>query len=338
MKTTTASLLFAAAAALPLSAQERQTIEAAWSEGKVAIDYGAPEWRAEFDGAMAKQASWRLGKDAPTRIDLSCGLLTIDGCVPAGQYGLAMKKNAKGAWDLVVYPGEGFYDAEREGWRIRPTTVEQTDTIASELSIALNDDKELEVCFGPHRAVYPFTPIELFEPVETEFARIPAKLEVMAVPVDGAVKNLTVGKATIERDGVAVAWTLELTLDGDEPVLSFVNDRADALAGDKQRVDSMIERVSSMLDEATEETKGRFEAFLQQQQELKKKLAVEEQMLERFEAKKSVGGELEQLADAVKNLTFESERIEGGIILKFGAGDRVATFKVVPRDFVIRRR
>ena len=67
---------------LAVPAQERQTAEASWKEGKVKIDYDAPDWRAEFNEVMAKQATWRLGKNDPTRVTLTCGLKTDSGFHP----------------------------------------------------------------------------------------------------------------------------------------------------------------------------------------------------------------------------------------------------------------
>ena len=327
-------LTFTAAA----TTQEREKAEATWTEGKMTIEYGAPTWRDAFTERMASQAIWRLGQNDPTRVNMTCALMTGTGAIPAGDYGMALKKNGDGKWDLVVYKGGGFFNEKMQHWIIEVSGAKASDASAEKLILELSDNKQLAVRFGPHASNFSFKPIKMLAPITAEFARMPATVEVMALPVGDKVSKLHVGSSTIEARGVKIAWNMLLTIDGDKASLVFENTRAKAIAGEKKEIESTVERVKGRLEGADEEETKRIEDFLGRQQEAMEKLEEEAAVLEAFKPQRSVTGTVSNRSESTSTLTLESERIEGGLVLIFGAGNNTASFTVTPRDFRVQQR
>lgn len=338
MKQMLLATLAVALLGLPAVAQ-RETAEASYSEGKVSISYGSPSWRDEFGPEMEKQKVWRLGSNDPTSVSLSCGLMTNDGAIPAGDYKLAMRKNDQGKWDLVVYEGNGFYRPGMKGFCIKSAVSMKSDDIAKKLNIKLNG-KKLEVRFGPNAVVYPFMPVGMHKAVETEFARIPAKVQVMAVPIDGDVKDLYVGTSSITRGGQSIQWSMYLTIADDKASLAFKNPRdAAAIDAEAKQAKSIMERLKGMLEgDLPDNRKARLEAAIKQREETLKKLEAEKRAMSRFRGAHTIEGESGAADAPASTLGFESKRIEGGLIFKFTAGKNTATFDVNPREFFAPRR
>jgi hypothetical protein len=319
--------------AAPIAAQDRAKASAEWKEGTVAINYGSPAWRPAFADAMKTQATWRLGNNDPTRIELTCGLATDDGCIPAGEYGLAMAKNDQGKWDLVIYASDGQYSKGMKAWGISAAASPAGASSAKNLVLELSDSKQLAVRFGPHTNVYQLRPIEMLDAAKMEFAGTATKIEIMAVPIDGPLEDANVGKSSIQVDGTTIAWAMKLTIAGNGAKLAFENGRAAAIAAEIEGAKSTIERVKSMLADATDEQKQQIEAFLESNQDTIKKLEREKQLLPAFKASHTVSGTVADTEKNAKTLTFDAERFRGGVTLTFGAGDKVATFRVLPSEF-----
>ncbi|MBK8979161.1 MAG: DUF2911 domain-containing protein [Planctomycetes bacterium] len=89
-----------------------------WNNGPVGmmcIQYGQPEWKAEYDAMRPKLTGkqLRLGKDFWTTFNTTC-LVTIGGTeIPAGSYYLGLKCDDDGNFHLLVMSAE---DADAEGW------------------------------------------------------------------------------------------------------------------------------------------------------------------------------------------------------------------------------
>lgn len=335
MKRTMLSLLALALVALPATAQREQTV-ATWDEGKVTIDYGSPKWRDSFADRMKETDTWRLGSNDPTGIKLTCGLVTDDGAIPAGDYKLAMRKGDSGKWDLVVYQGDGFYNKKLKAWAIGPAISSDKDDISETLAIKFGEKKTLQVRFGPHNVVFPFKTVKMHKPVETEFARIKTSVNVMAVPCESKVAKLGCGVATIQPRGSTVSWAMSLTVDGDSCTLHFVNARAASIAAEKQSAKETIANVEKRMADADDRGKARAAAFIKRQQESIKKLEAEENAMRRYRTEHTITGKVSARETPTSTLAFESERIEGGVILTFGCGEKTATFDVNPREFFNR--
>jgi len=332
MKRTLLSLLLLALVALPAAAQRAKT-EATWDEGKVTIDYGSPKWRDGFTAQMQKTDTWRLGSNDPTGLKLTCGLVTDSGPIPAGDYSLAMAKTKSGMWKLAIYQGGGFYNKKQKTWTIGPAVSSDKADVSDALAITLGDKKTLQVRFGPHDLVYPFKTVKMHKPVETEFARIKTSVNVMAIPCASKVSKLACGTASISPRGTTVTWGMKLTVDGGSCSLHFVNDRSKFIARDKAAAKANVERLNKRMENADENGKARFANRIKREEATIKALDAEAAGMTRYKSEHTVTGKVSARAASTSTLAFENERIEGGIILIFGCGDKTATFDVNPRAF-----
>ena len=332
MKRTLLSLLLLALVALPAAAQ-RAKAEAAWNEGKATIDYGSPKWRDDFTAQMQKTDTWRLGSNDPTGLKLTCGLVTDRGPIPAGDYSLAMLKSKSGSWRLAIYEGDGFYNKKQKSWLIGPAISSDKADVSDALAITFGDKQTLRVRFGPHDLVYPFKAVKMHKPVETEFARIKTSVNVMAIPCASKVSKLGCGTASISPRGTTVTWAMDLTVDGDSCSLHFVNDRSKFIALGKATAKANMERFNKRMENADENGKARFAARIKREEATIKALDAEAAGMTRYKNEHTVTGKVSARAAPTSTLAFESERIEGGVILIFGCGDKTATFDVTPRAF-----
>lgn len=326
--------------ALPAAAQ-RAKAEATFDEGKVSISYGAPNWKEEFAKAMESTDTWRLGNNDPTSVELTCGLQTDDGAIPAGAYRMAMQKSEKKKWDLVVYPGSGHFRAGMKCWRIHPAAELEAKS-ADKLAIRI-EKKSLIVHFGPKAIAYPFQPIKMHEKVETDFAMYPVKISVMAIPAsDKGFDNTYVGTAVCTIRGrelaPSITWDLHLTMNAQGAKLAFVNTRAKGLAQEKAGIERTMKRVKGRLEGANDKGKKRITDFLAGKEKELAQLKATEQMFSRFKANQSVTGKLADRETPASTLHFDHERPQGSIVLTFGCGGKNAAFDVNPQEFRMPRR
>lgn len=75
--------------------------------GVIAIQYGQPLWKADYDDpskfdAMTKGKLWRLGKDFWTTLDMSLPAKIGGKEVPIGYWYLALRRSNEGAWSLAL--------------------------------------------------------------------------------------------------------------------------------------------------------------------------------------------------------------------------------------------
>jgi hypothetical protein len=106
--------------------------------GMVCIQYGQPEWKAEYDGMLGKLVgqSLRLGKDFWTTLNTSCALTVGGTKIPAGSYYLGLKCDEDGGFHLLVLRAE---PADAKGWA--PFMPEQWQP---DFAIAMKKDKVAE--------------------------------------------------------------------------------------------------------------------------------------------------------------------------------------------------
>lgn len=74
--------------------------------GEVAINFGRPEWKLEYDGrldAMTAGKMWRMGENFWTSLDTNIPLTIADVDVAVGYYYLAVTRSEDGSrWNLVL--------------------------------------------------------------------------------------------------------------------------------------------------------------------------------------------------------------------------------------------
>lgn len=138
---------------------------------EVFVEYGAPSWKPEFEAAAGRIPAGtrvRLGKDTWTILetwnDLDFGGVTL----PAGSYGVALKKGDGDAWSLVAFERtalfaqrlEANWPAEARGGIELPLTVTRSETVAATMELHLVPAADVDeshavtlaLAFGPLRA------------------------------------------------------------------------------------------------------------------------------------------------------------------------------------------
>lgn len=83
--------------------------------GMVCIQYGQPQWKAEYDGMLdsLKGKHLRLGKDYWTTLNTSIPLQAGTTAIAAGSYYAGLKCDAEGAFSLVLMKAE---ESDKSGW------------------------------------------------------------------------------------------------------------------------------------------------------------------------------------------------------------------------------
>ncbi len=318
------------------AAPARATAAAAWAEGKATISYGVPAWQDAFAEQMQDGFVWRLGSGDPTTCEMTCGLMSESGPVPPGSYKLAVRIGPGCRSSLLVYEGNGFYAEGLKTWSIPcDSMVKDATPKVEKFAMTLDEtSRKLHVKFGSFAAVYTCTAIKALPPVETTFARINARIDILAVPVgQGPVKDLVVGTATASNPTGKVSWTIKLTIDGDKPVLAFENTRGAAIPKEKTAVEARIQRIKERM-ESNPDMKERMTPVLDQQMKQVEALDKEAAAIGRFQATKSVDGTTEAREKPATEIEFSHDRPTGSIVLKFGAGAKTAVFDINPRNFL----
>ena len=142
--------------------------------GEYAIEFGKPQWKAEFEQQIEKSKGkrLRLGNDYWTTLDTFCPLSIGGKDLKPGLYFLALDLSAKGEWSLVTLDPEplrkvrfdAFGSAQTKGGTDCPMAHEATKDPADSLSIRfIADEKDsrqqtLEIRFGKHRLTAPVKP------------------------------------------------------------------------------------------------------------------------------------------------------------------------------------
>ncbi len=141
------------------------------SPGQFSIDYGQPEWKAEYEKmfAMTKGKRIRFGKDFWTTLDTNVGL-TIGGKeVAAGYYYLALDHSSDDKWSLILLDAkaiqaeksDAFLTDRTKGGSLIPLTYESGNTMVEKLTVKLQkadlDQKKakLVITWGNHKLTAP---------------------------------------------------------------------------------------------------------------------------------------------------------------------------------------
>jgi hypothetical protein len=136
--------------------------------GSYAIDCGRPEWKGEYEQQFDELTigkRFRFGKDHWSRLDTNCGLSIGGKEVKAGDYYLALERNKKGEYFLVLLAQDDvrksrldpFQSAQVKGGQLIPLDHASAETPAPRLDVQLEQEGKndrvhrLTITFGPHR-------------------------------------------------------------------------------------------------------------------------------------------------------------------------------------------
>ena len=143
--------------------------------GQLAVNYGRPQWRAEYNDSgafdqLTRGKVWRLGKDFWTVLDTSI-VLRVDGrSVVPGDYYLGLHRSQDGSkWSLVVIDAHQARKLHLDSARIEQApvlfkasaTYEEASKVVERLAITVSrsgnqlDDVVLTIAWGNHRLSVP---------------------------------------------------------------------------------------------------------------------------------------------------------------------------------------
>ena len=143
--------------------------------GQLAVSYGRPQWKAEYDESgvfdqLTRGKVWRLGKDFWTVLDASIAFRVDGQSVAPGDYYLGLHRSQDGSeWSLVVIDAHQARKLHLDSARIEQApalfkasaTYEEASEVAESLAIMLSrpsnqiDDLVLTVAWGNHRLLVP---------------------------------------------------------------------------------------------------------------------------------------------------------------------------------------
>jgi hypothetical protein len=169
-------------------------------------------------------------------------------------------------------------------------------------------------------------------PIETEFANVGAKFEILALPLAGATfKDTTIGVASGVQDGVTVRYHIKLTSDGDKATLNFVNERAQTLPKEKEAIEKVLTNIGKMLEEHPER-KEMAEPIVAGFKAQVEALETMQKRYDRLKAASAIDGTVAKRETAATELGVSHERPTGAINLKLALANSDATFEVKPRQ------
>jgi len=143
--------------------------------GEVAIDYGRPKWKAEYEAAgafdqMTKGKTWRMGKDLWTILDTNLPLKIGSQTIAPGSYYLGVHRSADGAtWSLGFIDPAKARSMKLDAFEIEKatllfkvplsfkTTTAANDALSISLSTAKDDMKNvtLRIAWGKFELTTP---------------------------------------------------------------------------------------------------------------------------------------------------------------------------------------
>ena len=141
------------------------------SPGQFVIQYGAPQWKDEYEDQVdqLKGMRFRLGSDFWATLDTSMDLTIAGTKVPAGYYYLGMARTEDGDYRLVLHDAnklrpmrtDAFITSRLSGGIEVPMTHAKADSAAERLKIELSEERgqlgkaSLLIQWGPHKLTAP---------------------------------------------------------------------------------------------------------------------------------------------------------------------------------------
>jgi hypothetical protein len=143
------------------------------SGGEVAVDYGKPAWKDDYDAVVAKRDAvrWRFGQNFWTNLDTSVDLQFGSTEIAPGQWYLVLERKADGSFALDFLDPVEVRDHHVDAFTVNlapagtavPLTYRQVDVRADHLLVRIDLDggvkngAKLVIQFGKHELSTPFT-------------------------------------------------------------------------------------------------------------------------------------------------------------------------------------
>lgn len=138
------------------------------SEGQIAIAYGQPEWKAEYETqfeTLTKGKRWRFGNNFWTTLDSHLDLTMAGVDVASGYYYLVVERTEDDDWFLVLLDPKEARSKKLDAFMVDQTTGgikvplnwEKTESSTDILTIKLIPDEgditaaTLDIRWGPHQ-------------------------------------------------------------------------------------------------------------------------------------------------------------------------------------------
>jgi hypothetical protein len=138
------------------------------SAGQFAIEYGQPEWKAEYEtefDTLTRGKRWRFGNNFWTTLDTHLDLTIAGTAVPTGYYYLALERSEGDDWSLVLLDPKTIQSKKLDAFQAElttgglsvPLTWEKTENVTEKLTIKLAPaDRELDkatltIWWGKHK-------------------------------------------------------------------------------------------------------------------------------------------------------------------------------------------
>jgi hypothetical protein len=142
------------------------------SEGQFVIDYGRPEWKADYDAKfdeLTKGKRWRFGNNFWTTLDTHLDLTIAGAQVARGYYYLVLERTEGDDWYLVLLDPkqiqakklDAFMAEQTRGGIRAPLKWEKVEQVTPKLTVNLiptEDDltkASLEILWGTHKLTAP---------------------------------------------------------------------------------------------------------------------------------------------------------------------------------------
>ncbi len=136
--------------------------------GSYSIDYGTPEWKADYDQkfddlTLGKRI--RFGQNRWTELDTNTTLMINDKEVKPGLYYLAFERNKKGDFAIVLLDSNDIRKSrvdpavteQTKGGVVIPFKSEKNESSTAKLTLELKQegksavDQSLTILWGPHK-------------------------------------------------------------------------------------------------------------------------------------------------------------------------------------------
>lgn len=142
------------------------------SGGEVALDYGKPVWKDDYDAVVAKSeaARWRLGQNFWTNLDTNIDLEFGKTVIAPGQWYLVLDRKADGRFVLVFLDPVEVRDQHIDAYTVAltkggtevPLDYKKVDARADHLTMRIDLDGTVKnggrivIQFGKHELTAPF--------------------------------------------------------------------------------------------------------------------------------------------------------------------------------------
>jgi hypothetical protein len=138
------------------------------SEGQLAIAYGQPEWKSEYEtefDTLTKGKRWRFGNNFWTTLDTHLDLTMAGVEIAAGYYYLVLERSENDDWFLILLDPKQVRSKKLDAFMVDqtaggikvPLSWKKIESSTDKLTIKLIPDDEditaatLDIRWGPHQ-------------------------------------------------------------------------------------------------------------------------------------------------------------------------------------------